>query len=88
MKKLGKHSLSTKVNKMFIRSSTAINDCLISLDAIGAISLSGDCRIIVFDKLVSDGLKTYEYNNSHDRDKAFDEMCKFLNDNYRLRDFT
>jgi hypothetical protein len=30
----------------------------------------------------------YFYNSKEDRDKAYEELCAFLNSNYKLRDFT
>jgi hypothetical protein len=30
----------------------------------------------------------FEYKSEEDRDKAYEELCAFLNSNYKLRDFT
>lgn len=95
---------------MFIRSSTATNDCLIALDTIQLIYKS-DTDIIkelnphrqilepkkiflIFivhkDKKWQEfvGDFCFRYKSEEDRDKAFDELCAFLNSNYKLRDFT
>ena len=71
---------------MFIRSSTAINDCLIALDIISVISKYMDLVIEIYYK--DNGKQNWAYESKEDRDKAFEELCKFLNDNYKLRDFT
>jgi hypothetical protein len=87
---------------MFIRSSTAINDKLINLSKILSIAPTNDvsrggsdfidrwCIKVDIDK--SDFNKNlqyiYIYNSKEHRDKAFDELCAFLNSNYKLRDFT
>jgi hypothetical protein len=33
-------------------------------------------------------LHNFQYKSEEDRDKAFEELCAFLNSNYKLRDFT
>jgi hypothetical protein len=71
---------------MFIRSSTAINDCLINLDIIGTITKYMDLVIEIYYK--DKGKQSWGYESKEDRDKAYDELCKFLNNNYKLRDFT
>ncbi len=110
---------------MFIRSSTAINNCLIDLNTISQISKSGErsSRLqsaawsVVLAKrfsnnealekakeelennpnetdffinlyLKSDDKIKWLYKSEEARDKAFDELCAFLNNNYKLRDFT
>lgn len=71
---------------MFIRSSTAINDCLIALDCIKSIIKEGHKRI---DVTFKDGeVFSWGYEDIDARDKAFDELCEFLNTSYKLRDFT
>jgi len=75
---------------MFIRSSAAINDCLIALDNISFMLKEAPSNAPAGLKI---GLKTgghyfYGYSSEESRDKAYDELCKFLNCNYKLRDFT
>lgn len=71
---------------MFIRSSTAINDCLIALDVIKTINKEGHKRIEI--KLKDGEISSLGYEEGHLRDQAYEELCKFLNTNYKLRDFT
>lgn len=71
---------------MFIRSSTAINDCLIALDVIECI-LKGEFLGLQI-KLKSNKDFFYDYESQEARDKAFDELCAYLTSNYKLRDFT
>lgn len=85
---------------MFIRSSTATNDCLIALDVVGKIYKSRTCStgsgfeikegffICVCMKKDCEIIKHWEYETQEARDKAYDELCAFLNTNYKLRDFT
>lgn len=75
---------------MFIRSSTAINDCLIALDTIASISKADFCDIAICPKTNFQINKSFKflYNSEEARDKAFDELCAFLVTNYKLRDFT
>lgn len=72
---------------MFIRSSTAINDCLIALDTISIISKDNFKRIEIQRKSCAETI-SWGYESKDERDKAFDELCAFLNSNYKLRDFT
>lgn len=74
---------------MFIRSSTAINDCLIALDAILGIGKEKNpLSIVVTFKTVGKEAFAFIYETQEARDKAYDELCAFLNSNYKLRDFT
>jgi hypothetical protein len=74
---------------MFIRSSTAINDCLIALDAILGIGKDKNClSIVVTFKTVGKEVFAFIYESEEALDKAFEELCAFLNSNYKLRDFT
>lgn len=75
---------------MFIRSSSAINDCLIALDTIRTISKLDYCDICILFKDDADRNRPFKflYNSEEVRDKAFDELCAFLNSNYKLRNFT
>lgn len=86
---------------MFIRSSTAINDCLISVKEIATIKKGGnlfvyggsekykqEVYIIDINNSFHKELYKYFYKSEKDRDKAFDELCAFLNTNYKLKDFT
>ena len=73
---------------MFIRSSTAINDCLIALDTIAFIEKQEDGIGIYFKKETHGKYALWKYESQEARDKAFDELCVFLNNNYKLRDFT
>jgi hypothetical protein len=75
---------------MFIRSSTAINDCLIALDGIsGFEKTKNESRIYISFKLNNYARDySYIYESQEARDKAFEELCAFLNSNYKLRDFT
>jgi len=72
---------------MFIRSSTAINDCLIALDTISTITKDMFKRIIIERNNGFEAI-SWGYESKDERDKAFDELCAFLNSNYKLRDFT
>jgi hypothetical protein len=78
---------------MFIRSSTAINDCLIALRVIKALQKENSTLNFIrqgyFIYIIVDGEAplNYEYKTQEARDKAFDELCEFLNKNYKLRDF-
>lgn len=83
---------------MFIKSSTAINDCLIALDFIKTIFkpenqfnsfliLKHETLFIGFE-LKDKTFFAFEYNSQEIRDKAYDELCAFLNSNYKLRDFS
>lgn len=74
---------------MFIRSTTAINDCLIALDTILGIGKEKNClSIFVTFKTVGKEVFAFIYESKEARDKAFEELCAFLNNNYKLRDFT
>ena len=76
---------------MFIRSSTAINDCLIALDTIAAIFKDGTSDIAISPKTnfsLNNVLFKFFYDSEKSRDKAFNELCEFLNNNCKLRDFT
>jgi hypothetical protein len=73
---------------MFIRSSTAINDCLLALDAILGIEKKKPLSIVVIFKTGGREAFSFIYESEESRDKAFDELCAFLNSNYKLRDFT
>lgn len=76
---------------MFIRSSTAVNDCLIALDCIQSIAPQKNDKTIgvtVKYKLDISFTFYYDYESEEIRDKAFNELCAFLNSNYKLRDFT
>lgn len=78
---------------MFIRSSTAINDCLIALDSIYHIEKYEpiDARAgikLTFKSNVKENAFVWGYENTDVRDKAYEELCAFLNCNYKLRDFT
>jgi hypothetical protein len=74
---------------MFIRSSTAINDCLIALDAILGIGKEKNrLSIVVTFKTVDKEAFAFIYKSEQSRDKAFEELCVFINNNYKLRDFT
>jgi len=81
---------------VFIRSSTAINDCLIALDTIGFVKKEDfdsnfkACNGIGFYfKVETNGkFAVFQYKSQEARDKAYDELCAFLNTNYKLRDFT
>ena len=75
---------------MFIRSSTAVNDCLIALDIIAAISKVEDIKISICPKSNANMSKPFLfiYKSQEDRDRAFDVLCEYLNCNYKLRDFT
>jgi hypothetical protein len=72
---------------MFIRSSTATNDCLIALDLIASITKTAEVdRIYIYPR--SGEPFYWNYESQEERDKAYDELCDFLNSNYKLRDFT
>jgi hypothetical protein len=75
---------------MFIRSSTAINDCLIALDIIAAVSKLRLLEISICLKENANMTRPFlfVYESQEARDKAFYELCTFLNSNYKLRDFT
>lgn len=83
---------------MFIRSSAAINDCLIALDCVKGIykgenlfeTQSSEDIISIFIVPKGENLNNiqWKYASQEARDKAFDELCDFLNTNYKLRDFT
>jgi hypothetical protein len=75
---------------MFIRSSTAINDGLIALDTIAFLeSCKKEPQIYIGFKLNTNARDfKYLYESFEAKDKAFDELCEFLNCNYKLRDFT
>ena len=76
---------------MFIRSSTAINDCLIALDIIAAINKLKNLEIEIFFNNKYSVLGEpflLAYKSQEARDKAFDELCAYLTSNYKLRDFT
>lgn len=72
---------------MFIRSSTAVSDCLIAVDVIRSIEKADYKRITVVLK-DSDVVYSWIYETIDARDKAFEQLCAFLNSNYKLRDFT
>ena len=74
---------------MFIRSTTATNDCLIALDTILGIAKEKNCLSIVVTFKIShrEGF-AFIYESEEARNKAFEELCAFLNNNYKLRDFT
>jgi len=74
---------------MFIRSSTAINDCLIALDTILGIGKDKNrlSIVVTFKTIGTEGFG-FIYESQEARDKAFEELCAFLNSNYKLRDFT
>jgi len=74
---------------MFIRSSTAINDCLIALNTIQCFVKHDEEYIAI--KVYEDfDIPTFKwsYESQEARDKAFDELCAYLTSNYKLRDFT
>lgn len=87
---------------MFIRSPTATNDCLIALDQIQSIRISGYYfaprmesgvvnaiprnAIAITMKDGSDAV--WDYESPELRNKAYEELCSFLTTNYKLRDFT
>lgn len=74
---------------MFIRSSTAINDCLIALDTIKFFTkYEGRYISIGFKGLPEVPSFQWHYETEEARDKAFDELCEYLTSNYKLRDFT
>jgi hypothetical protein len=73
---------------MFIRSSTAINDCLIALDNIVFIECQESGIGIYFNQETHEKYALWKYKTQEARDKAFNELCVFLNSNYKLRDFT
>ena len=74
---------------MFIRSSTAINDCLIALDAILGIGKDKNrLSIVVTFKTIGKEDFTFIYESQEARDKAFEELCTYFTSNYKLRDFT
>lgn len=73
---------------MFIRSSTAINDCLIALDTIAFIEKQEDGIGIYFNQETHGKYALWKYQTNEVRDKAFDELCAYLTSNYKLRDFT
>jgi len=74
---------------MFIRSSTAINDCLIALDAILGIGKDKNrLSIVVTFKIAGKEDFTFIYESQEARDKAFEELCTYFTSNYKLRDFT
>jgi hypothetical protein len=73
---------------MFIRSSTAINDCLIALDTIAFIEIKDIEIRIYYKEHTNYEYAIWRYESQEARDKAFEELCAFLNSNYKLRDFT
>lgn len=74
---------------MFIRSSTAINDCLIALNTIQSFVKYHEEHISIgFKSLPEVPSFKWSYESQEARDKAYDELCAFLNSNYKLRDFT
>jgi hypothetical protein len=73
---------------MFIRSSTAINDCLIALNIIAFIECQEGGIGIYFNQETHGKYALWKYESQEARDKAFEELCAFLNSNYKLRDFT
>jgi len=89
---------------MFIKSHLAKNDKLINLSKILSITPTdnikrGDsdkwCIVIdvgksenYFEGTILNSNPKYFYNSKEDRDKAFEELCAFLNSNYKLKDFT
>ena len=73
---------------MFIRSSTAINDCLIALDTILAIHKEKNPpSIVVIFKTGGREAFSFIYESEESRDKAFEELCAFLNSNYKFHDY-
>jgi len=78
---------------MFIRSSTAINDRLIKLSIIEKCYKRTSYEAHYIDLEIckcncSEENYSYKYESQEARDKAFEELCAFLNSNYKLRDFT
>jgi hypothetical protein len=73
---------------MFIRSSTAINDCLIALDTVALIELQDGGIGIYLNQDMHSQYALWKYETEEAKNKAFDELCVFLNSNYKLRDFT
>lgn len=74
---------------MFIRSSSAINnDMLVALKNIAFIELQEEGIGIYFDQETNNKYALWKYKTQEAKDKAFDELCAFLNSNYKLRDFT
>jgi hypothetical protein len=73
---------------MFIRSSAAINDCLIALDTILGIEKKKPLSIMITFKTIGKEVFAFIYESEESRDEAFDKLCAFLNSNYKLRDFT
>lgn len=85
---------------MFIRSSTALNDCLIALDNIAFVEKTQFFnplnKITIYSiKIYCDYTSSYlhnhycyDYDSETKRDAAYESMCEFLNSNYKLRDFT
>lgn len=79
---------------MFIRSSTATNDCLISLNEIKTIEKREDTLDHVGEPAITFTLKdelewrAFIYSSKEERDKAYNELCEYLTSNYKLRDFT
>jgi len=117
--------LIKKGRNMFIRSSTAINDCLIAINNIMQIQQKTErskriqsalTTALLFEtwsdseayKKSKEELKNnfeekeffinlslrdkseinWQYVSQKARDKAYDELCAFLNCNYKLRDFS
>jgi len=76
---------------MFIRSSTAINDCLIDLNTIMGLYIEKEknpLSIVIAFKIAGKEDFTFIYESQEARDKAFEELCTYFTSNYKLRDFT